>query len=182
MGIKHCGKSTQGKLIAKHLNCDFFDTDDIITEQTGMTPREIYSKKGKDSFMEAETAACNFLLNRGESLCVIATGGGICNNNDALKALRQIGTFVFLNTSESIACNRIVHEARILKDGTITNLPAYIAKEDPQNMSDVRNCFHTFYVARQKIYQSICDIRVDMKVTSKSENLKEILSALSIMK
>lgn len=180
MGIKHCGKSTQGKLLARHLKCDFFDTDDIITQQTGMTPREIYSQKGKDSFFKAEEDACDFLLSRKESPCVIATGGGICNNTPALNKLRQLGTFVFLNASETIACDRIVKEARIDQNGIPQNLPAYIAKENPKTIADVRKSFHSFYVERQKIYQEICDICVTMKIASKTDNMNEILSALSI--
>ncbi|WP_191014265.1 shikimate kinase [Treponema zioleckii] len=38
MGIKHCGKSTQGKLLANHFDCNFFDTDDVILELTKKNP------------------------------------------------------------------------------------------------------------------------------------------------
>ena len=44
MGIKHCGKSTQGRIISKKLSVPFFDTDDVILEMTGKTPRQIYTK------------------------------------------------------------------------------------------------------------------------------------------
>ena len=30
IGIKHSGKSTQGKELAKHFGTSFFDTDDVI--------------------------------------------------------------------------------------------------------------------------------------------------------
>ena len=42
MGCKHCGKSTQGKLLAKKLGVDFFDTDDVITRMCGMDARTLY--------------------------------------------------------------------------------------------------------------------------------------------
>ena len=45
MGIKHCGKSTQGKIISQKLGLPFYDTDDVITLLTGKTPREIYTEK-----------------------------------------------------------------------------------------------------------------------------------------
>ena len=53
MGIKHCGKSTQARLLSRHYSVPSFDTDDLITEITGKTPREIYSSEGKEAFMKA---------------------------------------------------------------------------------------------------------------------------------
>ena len=178
MGIKHCGKSTQGKLIAKQFSCSFFDTDDIITERTGRTPRDIYSQSGKDAFLEAEADACDFLAQNATTPCVIATGGGICNNQAALDLLKQLGLFVFLNVDETTACDRIIKEIRIAENGAIENLPAYIAKEHPNSIDDVRKSFHSFYMARQKIYHDICDVQVDMKTAAKIENMNEIISAL----
>ena len=58
MGIKHCGKSTQGKILAKKLELPFFDTDSLIEEMNGMTCRQIYSEKGEAAFKTAEYQAC----------------------------------------------------------------------------------------------------------------------------
>ena len=109
LGIKHCGKSTQGKLLAKHFSCPFFDTDDEVTALTGKSPREIYSELGKEAFIEAEKNACQNLVEKilsqasastaqsqaEANVSVIATGGGICNNPAALEILHKIGKFVF---------------------------------------------------------------------------------------
>lgn len=178
MGIKHCGKSTQGRLLAKHFACPFFDTDDLIEERSGMSPREIYSTYGKERFLQEEAEACRFLSETKQEFCVIATGGGICNNPVALEHLKKIGTFIFLNSDESIACGRIIREIHILENGTLENLPAYIAKENPSSIDDVRKSFHNFYAERQKIYEQIADVKVDMKAASRSENMNEILKAL----
>ena len=32
MGIKHCGKSTQGRILSEKLNYNFYDVDDVILE------------------------------------------------------------------------------------------------------------------------------------------------------
>ncbi len=181
LGIKHSGKSTQGKLAAKHFNCDFFDTDDEITRQTGKNPRQIYTEDGREAFLKAEEEACRTLTeNLGtEKQAVIATGGGICNNKRALEELHKIGIFVFLDTDEETACNRIIREIRYEKDGSMTALPAYIAKENPSDISDVRKIFHGFYTERQKIYKSICDIAVKLAHSAtKQENCEKIISAL----
>ncbi|MDY2844460.1 MAG: shikimate kinase [Treponema sp.] len=188
LGIKHSGKSTQGKLAAKHFECDFFDTDDEITRMTGKTPRQIYTESGQEAFLKAEEEACRTLAESVKNTktagngkrVVIATGGGICNNKAALEELHKIGIFVFLDSDEETACNRIVREIKYEKDGSMSNLPAYIAKENPSDISDVRKIFHGFYTERQKIYKSICDISVKLAHSAtKQENCGKIISAIS---
>ena len=193
LGIKHCGKSTQGKLLAKHFSCPFFDTDDEITALTGKSPREIYSELGKEAFIEAEKNACQNLVEKilaqapsadcqsqiEANVSVIATGGGICNNPAALEILHKIGKFVFLNADEKTAANRIVWEIKYDSDGSMKNLPAYIANKNPKNVRDVRAIFHNFYEERQKIYKDLCDIEVKLEHSStKAENMQKIINAL----
>lgn len=181
LGIKHCGKSTQGKLLAKHFDCPFFDTDDEVTVLTGKNPRQIYTEQGKEAFLEAEKLACEKLADKLSSInkAVIATGGGICNNPAALEVLHKLGTFVFLNADEKTAANRIVWEIKYDSDGKMKNLPAYIANKNPANVKDVRAIFHDFYIERQKIYEDLCDIEVKMEHSaSKSENMERIVNAL----
>ena len=181
LGIKHCGKSTQGKLLAKHFSCPFFDTDDEVTSLAGKSPREIYTEQGKEAFLKAEQNACEKLAERldSEERAVIATGGGICNNSAALEALHKIGIFVFLNADEKTAANRIVWEIKYDSDGSMKNLPAYIASKNPKNVQEVRAIFHDFYEERQKIYKDLCDIEVKLEHSaSKSENMEKILNAI----
>ncbi|MBQ4379055.1 MAG: hypothetical protein II821_07660 [Treponema sp.] len=187
LGIKHCGKSTQGKLLAKHFNCPFFDTDDEIQNLTGKSPREIYTEDGKEAFLKAEKNACENLSSRMSSasepdfgnFAVIATGGGICNNSEALKVLHELGTFVFLNADERTAVSRIVWEIKYDSDGSMKNLPAYIANKNPKNVQEVRSIFHDFYEERQKIYKDLSDVEVRLEHSAtKQENMARILEKL----
>lgn len=185
MGIKHCGKSTQARLLSRHYSVPSFDTDDLITEITGKTPREIYSSEGKEAFMKAEAKACQYLKEKIDALpetgikAVIATGGGICNNQAAVDILKSAGILVFLNSDEETAVSRIIREIKIESNGSLSNLPAYIAVENPKSLNDVRISFHKFYVARQSIYNSLCNVTVDMKPVTKSENRDAIIDALA---
>lgn len=211
-GIKHCGKSTLGKMLAAALDLDFYDTDDLIFEQTGMDARAIYKSQGKDAFMAAELKACEYLRdtlqaegskaqnaaafgqpkNRGASdnsshdqeaaaakSAVIATGGGICQNEPAIAILKKLGTIVYLEVPEITAAGRIVREARFLPDGSIENLPAYIAAKNPRDEKEARAIFHDFYMERTKKYRSLADITVQAQ-GSRSENTKKILSELGL--
>ncbi len=182
MGIKHCGKSTQGKLLARELNVPFYDTDDVVTELSGKTPRQIYTESGQEAFLETELKACEHvacLVEQSGESAVIATGGGICANKMALEALHKIGTFVFLIADESVAANRIIREARVLADGTIQNLPAYIAKKNPRSIQEARDYFHEFYVERTKIYSDLSDVSIRMDNSAKTENMHRILQLVS---
>ena len=181
MGIKHCGKSTQGKILAKKFGTAFYDTDDVITEQTGKPPRQIYTESGEEGFKNAEKNACQFVAEKiisSKTPAVIATGGGICNNSFALVELKKVSTFVFLNSQEKIAAKRILSEVKIEEDGSLSNMPAYIAKKNPHSLSEVRSIFHEFFEERVRMYKGIADFSVTMKNASKSINTEQILAAL----
>ena len=208
-GIKHCGKSTQGKKISAALGLSFYDTDDLIYEHTGYDARSLYKSQGKEAFMQAELEACQFLLdalNKNEAqaqdsadilqakncgkpsepsktreprAAVIATGGGICENQKAVKILKDLGTIVYLKIKEAAACERIIREARFLPDGSIQNLPAYIANKNPRDKQEIQKLFHDFFVERTKKYEALCDISVQMQ-GSREKNCKKILAALGL--
>ena len=183
MGIKHCGKSTQGRIISKKLSVLFFDTDDVIFEMTGKTPRQIYTELGNEGFQEAEEKACSFLLEKinssAEKNAVIATGGGICGNKKALDVLKKIGTFVFLKTPERIASFRVLREISVAQDGTLLNVPAFIAKKNPRSVADAKKIFHDFFIERECIYEQLADVVIDMSSSSKEANAAKIIESVS---
>ena len=183
MGIKHCGKSTQGRIISKKLSVPFFDTDDVIFEMTGKTPRQIYTELGNEGFQEAEEKACSFLLEKinssAEKNAVIATGGAICGNKKALDVLKKIGTFVFLKTPERIASFRVLREISVAQDGTLLNVPAFIAKKNPRSVADAKKIFHDFFIERECIYEQLADVVIDMSSSSKEANAAKIIESVS---
>lgn len=183
MGIKHCGKSTQGRIISKKLSVPFFDTDDVVFEMTGKTSRQIYTELGNEGFQKAEEKACSFLLEKinssAEKNAVIATGGGICGNKKALDVLKKIGTFVFLKTPERIASFRVLREISVAQDGTLLNVPAFIAKKNPRSVADAKKIFHDFFIERECIYEQLADVVIDMSSSSKEANAAKIIESVS---
>ena len=181
LGIKHCGKSTLGRMLAAQFNCPFFDTDDVIAEMTGKTPREIYQQQGAEAFMEAEARACDYLsrylASLGEDEYVIATGGGICNNQEALDSLQRLGFFLFLEVPEEVAAQRILDEIE-WEDGTMKNLPAYIASENPSTPEEVATIFSGFYKERTTRYRKLAQITCNLKGETAEENCQLLREAL----
>ena len=87
LGIKHCGKSTHGKLLAARLKREFFDTDDLLVayyrkkyspDTEDISPRWIMRQHGEEFFRrtEAETVL-EFLQNNPAGVSVLALGGGV---------------------------------------------------------------------------------------------------------
>ncbi|MBQ0039381.1 MAG: shikimate kinase [Treponema sp.] len=181
MGIKHCGKSTQGRLIAQKTGLPFYDTDNVIEEMTGKSPREIYTEKGQEGFIEAEKEACRFVKEQTADkglVAVIATGGGICNNRQAVEILKSFGTLVFLEVEEHIATSRVLREIKVSPEGILSNMPAYIAKKNPRTLEDCGNIFHDFFVEREKIYKEMVDLSIDVSGLSKGENADKIIATV----
>ena len=181
-GIKHSGKTTQGRLLSKKISFPFVDIDEIITKQTGFTPRQIYFDYGPEKFMGAEEKICSVLEKKcsGKKI-VIATGGGICDNAPALMHLRDLGTFIFLEISEQTAFDRIVEKITFNADGSIANLPAYIARKKPKTEDEVRAVFHDVFTERTARYRSFVDTIVPLDAVSEEKNFKTLCGALGIV-
>lgn len=181
LGIKHSGKSTQGKLLASHCNCPFIDIDDVITEISGKNPRALYIENGVKAFLETEEEACKKVIKDfKDKNIIIATGGGICDNPLALEELRTLGTFVFINIPEKLAADRILKKATQNEDETWTGLPAYISKENPKTEIEIRKIFHNFYEKRTEIYKQISDLIINTEDRAKQENAKYISDSLGL--
>ncbi|MDR1466379.1 MAG: shikimate kinase [Treponema sp.] len=145
LGPKHCGKTSIGRAIAWKLKGRFVDTDNLIAESAGKSPRELYGEN-VDTFKAVEVRALKQAL---ESVAVIiATGGGIVDNGEAVAMLqgardvRLVHLDVraetawerisgggelppFLNTATPQETHRALHERRAavyrrLADKTIT--------------------------------------------------------------
>ena len=181
MGCKHCGKSTQGKLLAQKLGYDFFDTDDVVAQISGMSARDLYKSKGPAAFFQAEEEACNKIIgeNEGKNI-VIATGGGICDNAPALQALRSCEQFVFLKLDIKNSVSRITDKIKEPVPGYFENVPAYILKHYPKSMQDIRDILTNIFNERYSKYQNMADVTVDIKNAPIEENFKSLLGALSI--
>lgn len=75
IGMMGVGKTTIGRLLAKHLNYDFFDTDEFIEKATGQAISTIFAESGEAIFRQLETATLSQVCARTHK--VISTGGGI---------------------------------------------------------------------------------------------------------
>ncbi|WP_194847837.1 shikimate kinase [Candidatus Neptunochlamydia vexilliferae] len=140
-GIKGCGKTTFGKLIAQKLERAFIDTDHLIeetyqsTHQKKLTCRDIYKEVGPLSFRGLEYEVIQSLQDVQQS--VIAAGGGAMLLYENIEALQKNSHLFYL------FCEREKLRKRVLGEDP---LPPFIDPNDPDasfdKMYDER---HDFY-------------------------------------
>ena len=95
------GKTSVGKKLAERLEMPIIDTDDIITEDSGMDIPDIFARYGETHFRDLEsTAVCKAANLEGH---VISTGGGVVLRASNLDMLKRTGVvFCLTATSEEI--------------------------------------------------------------------------------
>ena len=163
-GIKHCGKSTIGKKLSLTLGEVFIDVDTVIENIAGKSCRDLYRQDGKEAFMKAEAEACKEIAeNPLYKNAVVATGGGICDNQEALDFLTtgkvgQEAKLFYVDIEEDIAFKRIQHNMK--KTGS---WPAWIPKDVYDDLEAIKGLFHNFYIERTKKYKSLCSVIVPVE-------------------
>ena len=179
MGLKHCGKSTQAKIIAEKTGIPFVDTDVMIEQKMQMSARDIYKKKGVGAYAVAEEEACTTIAENytGKSV-IVAAGGGICDNPPALNALRSVGNFVFLNLDIEYLISRVENRIKMVKPGVFENAPAYVLSRFPHTMDDVHQILVQKFQDRIDQYLHIADIVIHLRNEPIEGNTNQIMSAL----
>ena len=95
IGMPASGKTTVGKILADKLGRKFVDTDDLITEKTGMSIKDFFEKNGESAFREIEGQVIKEIAK--ENSLVIATGGGAILREENVFALKYNGRLYFID-------------------------------------------------------------------------------------
>ncbi len=95
IGMPSSGKSTIGKELAKSLEFDFYDTDEMIVDRAKMPIRDIFASVGEQGFRKIESEAVAEASNF--SGAVISTGGGAILDPKNVEKLRQNGKIYFID-------------------------------------------------------------------------------------
>ena len=94
IGMMGSGKSTIGNLLSQKLDLPFFDTDIEIEKIMEMSIDKIFNDFGENRFRLIESVFFNECIKANYN--VYATGGGIVENIDNHKALKNNGITIFL--------------------------------------------------------------------------------------
>ena len=91
------GKTTIGKLLSKNLGKEFYDSDHVVEEKTGVKVPLIFEYAGEAGFRKREESVLQDLV-RYKNI-VLATGGGIILSKDNCKLLKDNGHVVYLKST-----------------------------------------------------------------------------------
>ena len=147
-GIKHCGKSTLGRMLAPKMGTFCIDNDELILsdEPKYSSLRSLYKTEGKESFMKKETSALKKFLEKNHEACIVSLGGGACDNLPLISLIKNYGKIVYLQVDEQVLLKRI------LKDG----IPPFLDKQN------IQLSFSALYADRHERYRKLSDIMIKL--------------------
>ena len=99
------GKTSIGEKIAKKLNLQFIDIDNVIEEESGLQISDIFTERGEDYFRNLEENALNKIIEK-ENV-VIAAGGGTTCFFDNMELMNKNGITVYIKLSALDLFNRL---------------------------------------------------------------------------
>lgn len=143
IGLMGAGKTTIGKLLAKHYGKAFYDTDVEIEKRTGVKIPVIFDLEGEAGFRKRETAVIQDLTQL--TNIVMATGGGAVIALQNQQLLKAHGTVIYLRAN----VNELWHRTRNDKHRPLL-----------QNV-DIRTKLEQLYAERNPLYTAIATHIVD---------------------
>ena len=104
IGAMGAGKSTVGRRLAKRLETQFFDSDKVIEEKTGVDIPTVFEYEGEDGFRLREEKVIKELCQLKK--IVLATGGGAILSENTRKLLSSSGVVFYLQATVESLVNR----------------------------------------------------------------------------
>jgi len=108
VGLPGSGKSTVGRLLARRLGREFFDTDHVLEKRLGCTIREYFEQVGEQAFRDQEEAAIAELSQLPG--IVLSTGGGTVLRPSNRQCLHANGWVVYLKSNPDDIFRRLRHD------------------------------------------------------------------------
>ena len=161
IGMMGSGKSTIGNLLSQKLDIPFFDTDIEIEKIMDMSIDKIFNEFGENRFRMIESVFFNESIK--VDYYVYATGGGIVENPDNHKALKNKGICIFLDCSIEVLNERLKNEH----------------KARPLIKNDYKNKISDIYKKRHTQYKLCSHININVDNYSKEEIVDLVIKEIN---
>lgn len=138
-----CGKSTVGRLLAAQLGRVFVDCDAAFEVEVGQSIAEWVAEQGWSALRERESKLLGEALSRND--CVIATGGGVVEDEQNRSALAEHSMVVWLDAPL---------DALVARLGEAADRPLLVAAP--------RERLESFAERRNPLYGALADLRIDV--------------------
>ena len=155
IGFMGSGKTTVANILAKKLDLEVIEMDDLIVKRSGKSISQIFNENGEARFRELEIKASKSLTNR--SRCIISSGGGVVINKINIDFLKNKGKIIFLKTSFTEIEKRLKN---------VKDRPLFKNKLSAEKL----------FIFRQKLYAEYADLIVNTDGKSVERITNEIIS------
>ena len=162
IGFMGTGKTAVGEVLAKRLNRQLFEVDEVIKKTAGKTISQIFSNDGEIVFRELEIAAIKKAAAMEKQ--IIACGGGVMLNMINIDRLRIKGVVINLTVSPEIILKRIAHN----KD----NRPLINVNWPPERIKELMKFRKPFYDRAADITVNTLKLTVDAAADEIIDRLK----------
>ncbi len=97
IGPMGAGKTSIGKALAREINWEFHDSDQVIEERAGVEILWIYDLEGEEGFHQREKKVIADLMQKRN--IILATGGSTVAIDENRQAIKKHGVIIYLCTS-----------------------------------------------------------------------------------
>ena len=154
------GKSTIGKVLSERLEYDFYDTDKLVEKVVGKKIKEIFEQNGEQYFRLKESEELD--KTRKLKNAVIATGGGIIENEKNRLLLKEEKKVIFLDSSIERQYDRTKESQ----------------KRPLLNNGDSMKILKNLYQKRLSFYQEVSKLKISMDNLTEGKIFEKILDFL----
>lgn len=162
VGFPTSGKTSIGKLLAKKMKVDFFDTDHLIEEKTKKTIPVIFETEGEERFRNYEKEILESLKG---TTGIVSTGGGLPCFHSNMETMLEMGTVIYLLVDFEILLGRF-RDKKASENRPLLNL-----------QEDVRGVLEKMWEERSSIYDK-ADIVIVANKSTKQQLVNELIELL----
>jgi shikimate kinase len=164
VGLMGAGKTTVGRLLARHYGCTFYDSDHEIETRTGVKIPVIFEIEGEAGFRKREEAVIAEMT--ALSGIVLATGGGAVLSSVTRDNLRKNGMVIYLRGTPEHLYERTRHDR---------NRPLLQTDNPLEKLREL-------YKQRDPLYREVADIVVDTGRQSVAGMTRVLYGKLDLLK
>jgi len=157
IGLRGAGKTSQGKLLAGHLDIPFVHLGSEIEKLAGMSASEIFSLSGQTGYRRLEEKALMQTLKRYDR-CVVETGGSIVTDPKLLNTLLTTCFVVWLYARPEEYMRRLTAEGDV---------------RPMENLSDAMSDLRRILSERDELYS-----KAHASIDTSDKNIKECVAEL----
>lgn len=132
IGFMGSGKSVVSRCLARFMQRQWVEMDELLAEQAGKPITQIFEEDGEEAFRQMESALlCR--IGAGEP-AIVSCGGGVVLRTENVDYMKKTGTVVLLSATSETIYERVRHSTHrpVLKGHmNVPDIAEMMAKREP---------------------------------------------------